>query len=165
VSGRRGDDLWYFAYGSNLSPDTFTSRRGIDPLDAVVSWVDDLSLRFDLPVGPGERGVANLVPEIGARTWGVAYRITLEAADRLDRSEGVGHGVYHRISVRARLAPPRRPLAAFTYQSKHGVPGRKPSSRYLGIILDGARHHSLPPEWIARLEGLDLAVDERLPET
>jgi hypothetical protein len=52
-------------------------------------------------------------------------------------------------------------LAAFTYVSPHGRDGRKPSARYLDLILRGARHHGLPEEWIATLERFELAVDER----
>jgi hypothetical protein len=153
--------VWYFAYGSNLAPSTFVARRGIAPLAAHAAWLDGLALRFDLPVGPGERGVANLAPEPGARTWGVIYCITAEDAARLDRTEGVDRGYYYRVRVTAHRPVPAEPLAAFTYRSPHGVAGRKPSARYLGIILEGARHHALPAEWIAYLESLELAVDER----
>lgn len=153
--------LWYFAYGSNLAPGTFMGRRGLAPLDAHPTWLDDFALRFDLPVGPGERGVANLEPVPGARTWGVAYCITTDDALRLDRTEGVDRGYYARIGVTVRRANDAPSIAAFTYQSRRGTSGRKPSARYLGIILDGARHHGLPAEWIAYLEGLELAVDER----
>ena len=151
--------VWYFAYGSNLATSTFVGRRGITPLAAHAAWLDDLALCFDLPVGPGERGVANLAPAPGVRTWGVIYQITADDAARLDRTEGVDRGYYYRAPVTAYRAAPADPLAAFTYRSPHGVAGRKPSARYLGIILEGARHHALPAEWIAHLEGLELAVD------
>jgi hypothetical protein len=154
--------VWYFAYGSNLAPSTFTGRRGIRPLDAQAGWIDDFSLCFDLPVGPGERGVANVSVCAGSRIWGVAYRITIEDAERLDRTEGVDRGYYRRAPVTVRRIVPAAALDAFTYQSGHGVAGRKPSARYIGIILEGARHHALPAEWIAYLEALELAVDERL---
>jgi hypothetical protein len=154
--------VWYFAYGSNLAPSTFTGRRGITPLDAHAGWLDDFSLCFDLPVGPGERGVANVVACPGSRLWGVAYHITTADAERLDRTEGVDRGYYVRAPVTVRRTEPAEPIAAFTYQSRHGVVGRKPSARYIGIILEGARHHALPVEWIAYLEALELAVDERL---
>lgn len=153
---------WYFAYGSNLAPSMLVGRRGIAPLDAHAAWLDDLALCFDLPVGPGERGVANLIDNPGARTWGVAYRLTHDDAQRLDRTEGVDRGYYDRAMVTAYRPTPAEPLSAFTYQSRHGVTGRKPSARYLGIILEGARHHGLPDEWIAYLESLELAVDERV---
>ena len=154
--------VWYFAYGSNLAPGTFTGRRGITPLDAHAGWLDDFSLCFDLPVGPGERGVANVLACPGSRIWGVTYRITVADAELLDRTEGVDRGYYSRAAVTVRRPPSAEPLEAFTYQSPHGVAGRKPSARYLGIILEGARHHALPAEWVSYLEALELAVDERL---
>ena len=45
--------------------------------------------------------------------------------------------------------------------SSRTAEGRKPSARYMGLILDGARAHALPDGWIAALEASELAVDER----
>ena len=53
-------------------------------------------------------------------------------------------------------------IPAYTYRSEFRADGRKPSARYLGLLLDGCREHCLPAEWVAWLEGLPLAVDERL---
>jgi len=157
-------ELWYFAYGSNLDPETFLTRRGMRPLDARVARLAGHRLVFDLPVGPGERAVANLCVDAGALVHGVAYRLTPDEAERLDQSEGVHVGYYRRRSVvlevdGAALGP------AFTYDSPHGTAGRKPSERYLGLILRGARHHGLPVEWIGWLDSLERAVDERLAPT
>ena len=154
------EGLWYFAYGSNLDPGTFLGRRRMRPLETRIAVLEDFELRFDLPVGPGERGVANVVPREGDRVWGATYRLSLADADRLDLTEGVSHGVYVRLTVAVR--PHDGPLVdAFTYHSSRGVPGRKPSRRYLGLLLAGARHHGLPPAWVERLRGFPLAVDER----
>lgn len=157
-------DVWYFAYGSNLDPDTFLVRRGMRPVDARVARLAGHRLAFDLPVGPGERACASVRAEEGGLVHGVAYHLTHDDADRLDKSEGVQFGVYRRSSVvletaTGTLAP------AFTYDSPHAVVGRKPSERYLGIILRGARHHGLPVEWIGWLDSLERAVDERLAGT
>jgi cation transport regulator ChaC len=155
--------VWYFAYGSNLSPAIFVDRRGMRPRAARSAVLDGYRLCFDIPVGPGERGVANVVAAAGARTHGVVYLLTEDDAARLDRTEGVPH-VYVRddVDVVVAGAPPgeaRR--AAFVYRSPLAVPGRKPSARYLGLLLDGARAHGLPDAYIRQLEAVDLAVDER----
>lgn len=152
---------WYFAYGSNMDPDTFVGRRGMQPLEACVSRLDGWTLCFDLPVGPGERGVANVRLDAADAIWGVAYRIVEAECARLDRSEGVHRGFYARRAVAVHTGA-GRVLDAFTYESVHGVDGRKPSARYLGLLLRGARHHGLPAAWVARLEALELAADERL---
>ena len=153
-------ECWYFAYGSNMCRATFIERRGMRPLAAHRAFLDDYRLCFDLPIGPGERGVANLHPEVGVRTWGVAYLLAAEACDFLDRTEGAHRGFYRRVPVEV-VADDGRRLAAFAYQGEARRPERKPSARYLGILLAGAREMGLPPEYVAWLEALPLAVDER----
>ncbi|MCW5889466.1 MAG: gamma-glutamylcyclotransferase [bacterium] len=153
--------LWYFAYGSNLCRATFVDRRGMQPLAARPARLDGFRLTFDLPVGPGERGVANLLAEAGACVWGVCYQLAPNACELLDRSEGVHVGYYARVPVETVTQGGER-LAAFAYLGERRVAGRKPSARYLGLLLDGAREHGLPADWIAALEALELAVDERL---
>jgi cation transport regulator ChaC len=153
---------WYFGYGSNMSPSIFCERRGMRPLASRWGWLDDHALRFDLPVGPGERGVANVVPSPGVRTCGVLYLLASDECARLDRSEGVHVGWYQRAPVDV-LAEGRELVPAFTYRSARSDPRRKPSPRYLGLLLDGARHHGLPTEYVAFLAQHELAVDERQP--
>ncbi len=152
--------VWYFAYGSNLDPGTFLGRRQMRPLETRVAVLEGFELRFDLPVGPGERGVASVGANAEDRVWGALYRLTVVEAGRLDRTEGVQHGAYARLEIAART-PAGQTIRAFTYVSPRGVEGRKPSRRYLGLLLTGARHHGLPDEWIARLRAWPLAVDER----
>jgi cation transport regulator ChaC len=152
--------LWYFAYGSNLEQATFLGRRQMRPLETRIGQLRDFELRFDLPVGPGERGVANVAPSSGDHVWGALYHLTHADAERLDRTEGVDKGFYQRLAVDVHL-PEGALLAAFTYRSEISRPERKPSRRYLGLLLAGAREHGLPAEYVARLRALPLAVDER----
>jgi len=153
-------DIWYFAYGSNMSPGTFLERRNMRPLETRCAFIDGYRLCFDIPVGPGERGVANLVVDGEARTHGVAYLLTAEDAERLDGTEGVPN-LYYRETVDLRCDG-RAPVPGFTYRSTIAVVGRKPSARYLDILLHGARTHGLPDAYITYLESLELAFDERI---
>ena len=152
--------LWYFAYGSNLDPGTFLGRRRMQPLATRIGVLEGFELRFDLPVGPGERGVANVAPRPGDQVWGALYELTHADAERLDRTEGVPQGVYRRLTVAVRTAAAGE-VEAFTYRSEISRPGRKPSRRYLGLLLAGAREHGLPPDWVERLRAWPLAADER----
>jgi cation transport regulator ChaC len=152
--------LWYFAYGSNLDPGTFLGRRRMQPLMTRIGVLHDFELRFDLPVGPGERGVANVAPRPGDHVWGALYQLSHASAERLDRTEGVDKGVYRRLAVVVRT-PADDEIAAFTYRSEISRPERKPSRRYLGLLLTGASEHGLPAGYIERLRSLPLAVDER----
>ena len=154
------DALWYFAYGSNLHDAIFRERRGMAAQAVRRGWLDGFRLRFNLPVGPGERGVANIEPAPGASICGALYLLTPADCARLDRSEGVHVGAYYRIVVDVRLDDASR-CAAFTYRSGLTRDGRKPSPRYLGLMVEGARQRGLPDEYVRWLEGLELALDER----
>jgi len=153
--------LWYFAYGSNMRRATFIDRRGMQPRRSVAACLAGYRLTFDLPVGPGERGVANLVADGAATTHGVLHLITPEEFTILDRTEGVGNGYYGRTAVIVVDRDDAR-IEALTYVSNHGVAGRKPSARYMGLLLTGAREHDLPAGYIRELEAFELAIDERV---
>ena len=158
--GNSTDALWYFGYGSNMCRATFLDRRRMRPLETRRGWLEDYRLCFNIPVGPGERGVANLAPAPGMRTCGVLYLLTPDEFDRLDRTEGVQIGVYRRIAVPL-VTDGGEPLDGFTYQSSLTAEGRKPSPRYMRLLLDGAAEHELPGSWVQFLESFELAVDER----
>lgn len=156
--GRR-DWLWYFAYGSNLDPRTFLGRRRMRPRSARVVRLYDHRLVFDLPIGPRERGVANLLPVEGEFVEGVVYEISARQAHHLDRTEGVPKA-YRRLPVDLELHDGGR-IVGFTYLCPRRAHGRKPSPRYMGLILRGARHHGLSQPYIDWLRDQELAVDER----
>jgi cation transport regulator ChaC len=149
--------LWYFAYGSNMQRATFVQRRGMRPQRSVAGRLLGYRLTFDLPVGPGERGVANHA----CTTHGVLHLISEAEFATLDRTEGVHSGYYTRVPVMVRESE-GRDVEAWTYVSSHGVAGRKPSERYLNLLLEGAREHDLPADYIRALEAFDRAVDERV---
>jgi hypothetical protein len=52
-------------------------------------------------------------------------------------------------------------VVAFTYQSDRISRGRKPSPRYLGLLIEGAMQHDLPNDYVDYLRSFDLAADER----
>jgi hypothetical protein len=150
---------WYFAYGSNMQAATLRGRRQIEPLDVRIGRLTGYRLCFDIPVGSGARGVANLVADVDAHVWGVAYLLTAEQHDHLDRTEGVPAGVYRRIGVP--IVTTAGELAVETYISELRDSSRLPSFRYLSLLREGAREHALPADWQSVLEVWTLAWDER----
>lgn len=153
--------IGHFTYGSNLDPGTFLGRRQVRPNQTVVARLDGWAAYFNLPVGPGERGVGNVRLEASTCVWGSANQLNHEEANRLDRTKGVGQGSCQRVTIQLEVPERNERLGAFTYQSTRGVEGRKPSRRYLGLLLTGARHHMLPPNYIEQLRMSPLAIDER----
>jgi gamma-glutamylcyclotransferase (GGCT)/AIG2-like uncharacterized protein YtfP len=153
-------NLWYFAYGSNLCRATFLGRRRMQPLEIRVGRLEGYRLCFDLPVGPGERAVANLIADAAAHVWGALYHLTPDQCRHLDNTEGVPSGVYRRLAVTVSAAGGSA-VAAFTYESGLRAESRKPSPRYMNLLLSGAREHGLPAEYVAFLRSFALARDER----
>jgi len=154
------DVVWYFGYGSNMSREIFLNRRAMQPLATRPGRLHDYELCFDIPVGPGERAVANLAARPGAQTWGVLHLLTADDLRRLDYTEGVGGGLYRHLSVQV-WAEGIEPVTALAYQSTFTASGRKPSLRYASLLVEGAREHGLPSDYIRQLEALELAIDER----
>jgi len=152
--------LWYFAYGSNLHRSIFIEQRKIQPLATRWGWLEDHRLCFNIPIGPGERGVANIEPETGVRTYGALYLLSREQVEHLDRTEGVNFGIYRRLPVDVLTESAER-VVAFAYQSSRTTTGRKPSPRYMRLLVEGARQHGLPATYVEFLERFELAIDER----
>ena len=155
--------IWYLGYGSNMNRGIFEGRRGMRPIHAQPALLENYRLCFNLAIGRGERGVANLEPQAGARTLGVLYLITPEQSERLDRTEGVPRGAYRRIEVSV-IVRGGEEIGGFTYQSERITRGRKPSARYIGLLIEGAAQHGLPSDYLDYLRTFDLAVDERLSQ-
>src|SRR4029077_19497703 len=124
--------------GSNMCAATFVERRGIRPLETRCARLDAHRLCFNLAIGPGERAVANVEADAGACTWGVAYLISAEQAEHLDRTEGVHGGAYTRAAVTIETVSGER-LAAFTYRSARTREGRNPPAPHTRAPLRGDR--------------------------
>jgi cation transport regulator ChaC len=160
VDATAGAAIWYFAYGSNLCRATFLGRRRMRPLETRVGRLDGYRLCFDLAVGDGERAVANLAADMDAHVWGALYLLTAQYCEILDRTEGVPAGVYRRRDISV-VDGAGAAVAAFTYESSLRHAGRKPSPRYMSLLLSGAREHGLPDAYVNHLRSFSLARDER----
>ncbi len=149
----------YFAYGSNMS-----SRRLLARVpDAVLAGTAVLH-GYRLAFVRGEvndgSGKCNLCPceREGARVHGVLWRMQADGYATLDRIEGGTYG-YRRIEVEAFGAAGR--LAAATYvaeacEARHAC---APYDWYLDLVLDGAREHALPWEYVTALTAQPVRSD------
>ena len=143
---RRVMQALYFAYGSNLASRRMGERvPGARPRGR--ARLEGWRLVADKP---GRDGTAklNLVREIGAHVWGGVWALRVQDLLVLDRFEGG----YERLAVS--VSHDAGAVAATTYVSTlHGAqPGLERG--YKGFVLEGAREHGLPPEWVALLESL-----------
>jgi gamma-glutamylcyclotransferase len=153
---------WYFAYGSNMQRATLSGRRGIAPTRAVPVRVPGWRVVFDKPSLLGlPEAYANLVADAAAHAFGVAFAISDDELAHVELTEGVAIGNYRRVEVAVEPLDvvPDPPARAYSLSSDQRDPTRRPSTRYLGVVLDGAREHGLPAHWLEWLASLDAAAE------
>lgn len=146
----------YFAYGSNLlsarlrarTPSARAAGRAVLP-------------RFELrwhKIGADDTGKCDVVftDRPGDFVHGVAYLIRRADLKHLDRVEELGTG-YYACNVPIQLGGRRR--LARTYRAIPTDPELKPLDWYKRFVVNGAREHGLPAEYVARLAGTAAMID------
>lgn len=136
----------YFAYGSNLRTARLRARvpsatpRG-------VAWLDGFRLTLDKRGADGS-AKANVAAAAGERVFGVVYELEAAHWPDLDRCEPG----YERFDARVERGGAR--LAVQTYRSTLVTDDPVAHAWYKRLMVEGAREHGLPPEWVALLEAL-----------
>ena len=96
-----------------------------------------------------------MVHDPSAVVWGVAYLCNLSAMKSLDRCEGVATGHYERQSVEVTTAMGAKIQAVVYVAGKDFlIDDARPTDDYLRLIVDGARHHALPEDYIRTIEAV-----------
>jgi gamma-glutamylcyclotransferase (GGCT)/AIG2-like uncharacterized protein YtfP len=144
----------YFAYGSNLKWGRMRQRVPSAHREAV-AFLDHHRLVCNKRGRDGS-AKANLVPAAGHRVWGVLYRIAQVHLALLDRFE-TG---YERVEVEVCTTAGGAHRAS-TYRSDRITRDPIPFDWYRGMILEGAREHGLPEEYLSVLEALPTRPDGR----
>ena len=141
----------YFAYGSNLHAARLRER--VPSARALgAHLLEGFRFALDKPSRDGS-AKANLRAQPGGRVWGAVYSI--DAADwaRLDACEPG----YRRLRVRLRAGDAERDAEAYLSQLRCEEPVAY--HWYKQLIVDGAREHALPSEWIEFLQALPARPD------
>jgi cation transport regulator ChaC len=154
LDGRPSDQVWYFAYGSNMHQETFVERRRIRPLESRVGRIVGYRLRFNLEGRPrGKAAPANICLDSDEEVWGVLYKITRRDLLRLDATEGVpGRGYLPTWLVA--VDKDGNALTAIAYVATGKESDGRPSHRYISLLREGARRHGLPDDWVQFLDSV-----------
>lgn len=149
--------MYYFAYGSNMSSRRLRQRLGYArPVTVARLRAHRLCWHKQGRDGSGKCDAAPTGDPDHA-VLGVLYDVAAEQRPLLDRIEGVGAG-YTAIEVRL-LLESGASAQAFTYQATLIDADALPFDWYKAHVLRGAREHSLPEEYIARLEAVPSLAD------
>ncbi len=138
----------YFAYGSNLHLKQF-ARRCHGSKAVGRARLPDYRLAFTRYSSNRRGGVADIVPEPDAEVWGALYEVDEACLATLDEYEGVPRS-YRREMIRV-LDDSRVEQEAVVYIANQ-TGAFAPSREYLALIIEGARDHGLPEEYIRAIE-------------
>ena len=140
------NDSWYFSYGSNLSKQQMLRRTGSVP-QSQQALLANYRLVFRQVLN-SDVVYATIIPAPNTMVYGVAYRCSLYAMERLDEAEGVSENCYRRETVHV-TTNSKKILTCIAYVGESfETKESKPSSGYLNEILTGATEHQLPTEYI-----------------
>src|SRR5262245_20567970 len=146
------EDVWYFAYGSNLSPARMEERVGTIR-KSVRCFLRNYRLAFNKRASKAGEVYANIIPSEGDRVWGVIYLCDSDAMQNLDVWEGVSGGHYYREQVEV-VADGSSAFGAIADVAGKVIPEGRPSDDYLKLILTGAKGHELPEEYIEQIKSI-----------
>ena len=144
-----------FAYGSNMCSGRFRDY-GMHPQGAGRgALLAGYRLLFNKQ-STDTSGKANVEPHEGTQIWGVLYSIPDADLAVLDQGE-VG---YRRVQLPVTTSDGAR-REAWVYIASTPSPqaGLRPFTWYKRFLVEGAREHALPPDYIEALENIDAVED------
>ena len=143
-------ELWYFAYGWSLNKSLMKKCIG-EWVEARRAILKGFKLVFNVYSPSWRGGVANLRENEESKTYGVAYRITSEQLERLDRLEGVPQRSARR-SVLIEVEGVGE-VKAITHVAANPREGRvHPSREYVSAMYRGMKQHGLGEEALKTLQ-------------
>lgn len=145
-----------FAYGSNMS----TRRLRARTPSARPCGIGQLPGHRLMWHKIGRDGTAKCdILETGRPNdivWGVLFEILLAERPLLDQAEGLGNGYEHKnIDVLTDFGV--KPAGA--YYATHIDSALRPFDWYLEFVLQGAREHGLPGQYLRELESVTAVID------
>ncbi len=142
--------MLYFAYGSFL--DSETLRTHCPSAKFVTRAVlPNFEVQFNFMSRTYGGGVTGVEPAPGRMARGVVYDVPQTEMEHLDTIEAVPEGLYYRQKVLV-VDDGGSLLEADTYRTTDPKGPFKPTRRYLGLMIKGAKEHELDPGYIEELE-------------
>lgn len=162
-SNLEGDELWYLSYGSNMSPTVLLKRRKVFPERSLPCTVPGYTLKFNI-IGmpyfePAFGSIVKIKDELLEPVAnGVIHRITQEDFEMVKRTEGGGG--YPRLGYNVAkikvITYTGEEIEASTLVGDESIirDDIQPSSRYLSLVIGGAKFHGLNPSYLLYLRSL-----------
>lgn len=164
-AGALPDEVTVFSYGSNMNPKTLRDKRRITPSEEFPCVLRGFEMVMGMRGEPAfEPAYATIRPAPGREAHGVAQRMTRDNVRQLLATEaGGGHPSfgYHLGWVDVERYGGGGTERAVTLMCDERIAGhrerdsvRRASSRYIGIIAEGARESGVDEDYVRWLEAL-----------
>ena len=137
----------YFGYASNLKTSVLESRIGNSIADKITGRLIDYGFRFNRRNEDGTAR-ANILVSESEDVFGVIYRINEKNRDVLLKTEPGYHLIL--VSVETDFGIEQ----AHTFISDEDTEGIYPEAGYLKTIVQGAKEHRIPEEYIDFIKSL-----------
>jgi gamma-glutamylcyclotransferase len=153
--------LYYFAYGSNMCAGRLRARvpsaRSVFITQILRHTLKfhkrsqkDLSAKADAEYTGRENDVV----------WGVVFEINAAQKQRLDDAEGLARG-YEEKSISLKDCSGRTYEASMYFASStYKDANLRPYSWYMRFVVEGAKQHGLPPEYLKFLGRVESTEDQ-----
>lgn len=143
-------NIYYFAYGANLDPKRF-EKYGMNARAIGPARLDDYALKFTLPCEYVGKGYASVEPDSGKTVWGILYQLDWYDFLLLDAMEYVFLNHYRKIEVEVVTKDGAREKA-IVLRTGFPTEGLVPSSEYKKMILEAAKKHGFPEDYLRQIE-------------
>jgi gamma-glutamylcyclotransferase len=145
-----------FAYGSNMCSGRFRVYGVTPEGEGRAALLTGYRLRFNKKSQKDGSGKANVEPQEGGRAWGVLYTIPETDLQLLDE----GEKGYSRVKLPVLANNVAVDAWVYIASSPDNDPALRPYSWYKRFLVEGAREHAIPPEYVAELEQIDAAHEK-----
>jgi cation transport regulator ChaC len=135
--------MWYFAYGSNMSP---AIMRKHAPLARPIGVAMLSDYRFLIMA----QGYASVAPLRARTVYGVLWRLTPRDCVTLAAWENITGGLYRAAMLPVRQAGRRRMALVYLARSRREA---APRADYMEVVIAAALEWQLPDAYIDELRG------------
>ena len=144
--------MLYFSYGSFLDSETL-KKHAQNAKYMKRAVLPDFEVQFNFLSKTYDGGVTGVEPAAGKKALGILYNVPPDEIEKLDIVEGVPAGIYYRQTVTV-VDEDGNEHQAETYRTTDPKGPFTPTRRYLGLMIKGAKEHSLDHKYIKELETL-----------
>lgn len=144
----------YFAYGSNMCVGRLR-RRAPSARSACIAKLPNHSLRFHKrSADRSGKGNALQTGNADDATWGVVFEIDPREKPALDEAEGLGSGYVERTATVLDQEGREHEVFLYVAEPEAISDGLQPYSWYKRFVVEGARQHGLPADYVAGIEAM-----------